>query len=122
MVQVVCNSTVLWNQPLTAPRSLQMDLDLLDTIDIAIVMSDKIYSSVLETAVVIDRIAIDGFDLVPGFVHFAHYDNDQQMATVGNYLGFNGTWRYVIDVPFYRWHHQITGQGWLLEPKAKSPY
>lgn len=27
-----------------------------------------------------------------------------------------GSWRMTLHEPFYRWHHRVTGQGWLLEP------
>jgi hypothetical protein len=48
--------------------------------------------------------------------HLATYKNDQNVTQPTNYLGFNGTWNLKINEPFYRWRHNITGQGWLLEP------
>lgn len=33
-----------------------------------------------------------------------------------------GLWRMTLHEPFYRWRHQVTGQGWLLEPaNPKKP-
>lgn len=45
-----------------------------------------------------DRVIIDGIEILP------RYD----------YLADNGV--LSIQEPFYRWLHQVTGQGWLLEP------
>jgi hypothetical protein len=29
----------------------------------------------------------------------------------------NNTWYFELDQPFYQWRHNITGQGWLLQPQ-----
>ena len=64
----------------------------------------------------IDSLAIDGFDIVPGYVHLASYENEVNYTEPTTYLGFNGTWTWAIDQPFYIWKHHATGQGWLLQP------
>jgi hypothetical protein len=30
-----------------------------------------------------------------------------------NYLSFLGEWSFEINVPFYVWYHDISGQGWI---------
>lgn len=91
-------------------------LPLLDPIDLEIGLREKVYSSQLETAVVIDHLSIDRFDLVPRYSHQATYVNDHDWPGATNYLGFNGHWRLNIPEPFYVWKHRITAQGWLLKP------
>jgi len=46
----------------------------------------------------IDSVAVDGIEILPRY----------------SYLGTDG--KLVIDQPFYRWYHQVSGQGWLLTP------
>ncbi len=90
--------------------------DLSDPIDIEISMCDKIYDEHKETAVIIDSISIDGFEIVPNWTHLAEYNSERGPQGPTSYLGFNGSWRLHIDQPFYQWRHRVTGQGWLLEP------
>jgi hypothetical protein len=89
-------------------------LSLTKPFDIEISMFDKRYSNEYETALVIDSITIDNFDVIPKFTHLAKYTNDHDYQGATSYLGFNGTWRLSIDRPFYQWQHQATNQGWLL--------
>jgi hypothetical protein len=93
-----------------------ISVDVLDHIDISIGMRDKIYSAEKETAILIDSIKIDGFEIVPSWTQLAEYINERNFTGPTSYLGFNGTWRLSIQEPFYQWKHRITGQGWLLHP------
>jgi hypothetical protein len=91
-------------------------VDLLDPIRVEIGMKGKRYSALQETAIIIKSIQIDGFEIVPNWTHLAVYKNDHDDESPTSYLGYNGTWILDIPISFYRWKHQITGQGWLLEP------
>jgi hypothetical protein len=92
------------------------EVPLNDTVEIEIAMIDKLYSQDRETAIVIDSVLIDGFEIVPGWTHLATYDSERGPQGPTSYLGINGSWKLTIDRPFYQWRHQVTGQGWLLEP------
>ena len=119
--RILINDQVCYDDVLSGAQHLSSRVGLNDAICITVEMSDKVYSQERETAVVIDQIAIDGFDLIPDCTHLAHYENDQSVQTGPvSYLGFNGTWTLDIKEPFYRWRHRVTGQGWLLEPTTKS--
>jgi hypothetical protein len=89
---------------------------LIEPISISISLANKRYQLEKETAVLIETLQIDGHDMIPGFTHYAHYVNDHDRAVIGSYLGWNGTWTFETQKPFYQWLHQATGQGWLLEP------
>jgi hypothetical protein len=110
------NHEVLHDGILDHARSWRRQCDLLQPIDLEISMWGKQYDQYRETAVIIEQLTIDGFDIVPGWTHLATYDNDHDCQEPTAYLGFNGTWRLLIDQPFYRWRHAVTGQGWLLTP------
>ena len=92
------------------------EVPLNDTIEIEIAMIDKLYSQDKETAVVIDSVLLDGFEIVPRWTHLAIYDSERGVQGPAAHLGVNGSWKLTIDRPFYQWRHQVTGQGWLLEP------
>lgn len=101
---------------LTAKSKVWWKLDLHQPIDIEIIMHNKEYDEHKETAVIIESISVDGFEIVPNWTHLAEYNSERGPQGPTSYLGFNGSWRLNIDQPFYRWRHRVTGQGWLLEP------
>ena len=43
-------------------------------------------------------VAIDGIEILPKYKHLATNDV------------------LIINEPFYRWYHRVSGQGWLLTP------
>ena len=94
----------------------QFKVELKDSIEIEISMVGKEYSQIQETAIVIESVDIDGFEIVPGWTHLAEYHSERGLLGPTSYLGINGSWKLTIDRPFYQWRHQVTGQGWLLEP------
>lgn len=114
--KVLINQSVHHGGLITGPLRLHRRVALLEPIMIEIVMSDKQYSAEKETAIKIDSISIDGFDIIPDWTHLACYDNEQSIQDPTSYLGFNGKWSLKIDDAFYRWRHRITGQGWVLSP------
>jgi hypothetical protein len=114
--QVRLNNDVIEYLELKNSVKHEFVVDLTDSIDLEIAMIDKQYSQHKETAVVIESISIDGFEIVPGWTHLAEYDSERGPQGPTSYLGINGTWRLKIDRPFYQWRHCVTGQGWLLEP------
>lgn len=114
LVTVLINNKVQYHSTMSEPVVIDTYLALLDPFVIDIVLSDKHYTVEYETAVVINKLAIDNIDLVPQYDYLANYQNDHNNNNPTNYLGFNGKWTLTIDRPFYHWLHQAQGQGWLL--------
>ena len=110
------NDKIMAQGSLTQILKEHYQFDLLDAIKLEIGMKHKKYSAEKETAVIIQSINIDGFELIPDWTHLAVYQNDHDDGSPTSYMGFNGTWRLDLTEPFYRWRHRVTGQGWLLEP------
>jgi hypothetical protein len=46
-----------------------------------------------------DTVTVDGIEILPWY----------------QYLAVDG--KLTIPEPFYQWYHQVSGQGWLLEPQ-----
>ena len=115
---ITVNDKIIEQGTLTHSITKHCEIDLLDPIELKIGMKHKKYSADRETAVIIESINIDGFEIVPDWTHLAIYQNDHDNGSPTSYLGFNGTWRLDIPEPFYRWRHRVTGQGWLLEPST----
>ena len=113
---VTVNHQLLKHGILTHEITRTVEVSLLDSIEISIEMQDKSYSQQKETAIIIDSVCIDGFEIIPKYTHLAVYENEKHIAHPTSYLGYNGVWRFKIPEPFYRWRHRVTGQGWLLEP------
>lgn len=111
----VNQDVVEYVQLLTAVEQ-QFKVDLKDSIEIEISMMGKEYSQMQETAVIIESMDIDGFEIVPNWTHLAVYNSERGVQGPTSYLGINGSWKLTIDRPFYQWRHLVTGQGWLLEP------
>ena len=88
-------------------------LPLLDPILIEIKISGKDYNNDSESAIIVDKLTIDGFVIEP---HLAVYTNDHNYTDPTNHLGFNGTWKVDINKPFYQWKHEVLNRGWLLSP------
>jgi hypothetical protein len=110
------NQNVIEYVQLLTTVEQQFKVELKDIIEIEISMIGKEYSQTQETALIIESVDIDGFEIVPKWIHLAVYDSERGLQGPTSYLGINGSWKLVIDRPFYQWRHQITGQGWLLEP------
>ena len=119
--KVICNNIILFDSTVQNSVKLNIKLHVLDLVNLSVTMSNKVYNSALETAVLIDSISIDGIEVIPKFSHCSTYDNDHAQSIITNYLGYNGTWSLHMDLPFYQWLHQQTGQGWLLQPHEKNP-
>lgn len=115
-VSLRVNDNVVEYLQLSSAVEHSYDLPIMDPIEIEIVMTDKEYSADQETAILIDSISIDGFEIVPAWTHLAQYNSERGLQGPTSYLGINGSWKLKIDRPFYQWRHRVTGQGWLLEP------
>lgn len=96
------------------PFLIQRQLPLLDPFSITIELLEKDYMASQETAVVIEQLKIDDFELVPAWTQLAQYHNDHNYHDPTNYLGFVGAWTLTVDRTFYQWYHSVTGQGLLL--------
>ena len=115
-IKVNVNEYSLYTGIVTEKILLKQDIALLDSIDIKIQLYDKNYNISSETAIIIESLKINNFEIIPNWTQLATYENDHNNTQPSNYLGFNGTWTLEMPEPFYRWKHKITGQGWLLEP------
>jgi hypothetical protein len=110
------NQDVIEYLQLTQSVEHHFEVELNQPIEIEIALIDKQYSQDQETAILINSVSIDGFEIVPGWTHLAIYDSERGLQGPTSYLGINGSWKLSIDRPFYQWRHDVTGQGWLLEP------
>jgi len=110
------NTVVLHEGTLTESTVFKHQWPLMDIFKISLELKNKNYKSSSKTAISIDSLKIDEFDIVPNWTQLAIYHNDSNVTAPTNYLGFNGTWSLEITESFYRWQHKITGQGWLLKP------
>lgn len=117
---VIMNECTMFCQPLTQPVCVRSSVSLVEPIMISITMQDKIYHSDKETAIVITSLKIDQFESVPHWTCLASYRHDQGQGPGSQYLGFNGTWQFSTEMPFYIWRHHATAQGWLLEPTTTT--
>lgn len=117
-LDVTVNNNCVHQGPLLNTVTLRSSMSLLDWLSIGIVVSNKVYSIKNETAAVITSLTVDGHELVDIYncVHYISYFKDCDSNYQGFYLGYNGTWRFELKEPFYRWLHTATGQGWLLYP------
>jgi len=117
--QIRINNQTWHYDVLAITTTVTCQIALLDPVVIEIDLSNKSYDQFKETAIIINSVRIDDFEIVPNFTHLAHYQNERNVDDPTAYLGFNGTWKLSILDPFYQWHHAVTGQGWLLKPVAK---
>jgi IS30 family transposase len=115
-LMIKINRECLYNGITNQKIKIKHKIGLLEKLDLQIQLRDKDYKRSRNTAIVIDSLQIDLFEIIPQWTKLAQYENDQNITQPTNYLGFNGTWNLNINEPFYRWKHRITAQGWLLEP------
>ena len=87
-----------------------------DPISLKITMFGKKYSALKESAIVVENLSIDDINVIPSFVHHTTYHNDHNRPITTNYLGYNGTWNFNVNKPFYQWYHSVTAQGMLIRP------
>lgn len=114
-LRISINQDIVYHGILTHTFDLNHQLPLLQPFAVTIELLDKDYNSAQETAAVIEHLAIDQFELIPGWTQLATYTNDHQYTDPTNYLGFVGVWQLLIDRPFYQWTHVVTNQGMLLQ-------
>lgn len=115
-IKIKINEFVLHKDELKQKISLEHKIKILENIDIKIELFDKNYEISKNTAIIIESLKINFFEIMPKFINLATYKNNHDIFQSTNHLEFNGTWNLKINEPFYRWKHRITGQGWLLEP------
>ena len=115
-VEIWVNQQLMHQGQLLKSFIVSTRLPLLSEISVVVKLKNKVYSLESETAVVLTKLSIDGFDLVPNFTHLAQYTNDHDFTEPTSYIGFNGEWKFEVTKPFYQWQHEITGQGWLFRP------
>lgn len=89
-------------------------LPLLDPIELTIKMQNKKYSQIRETALIVESISIEKINVIPDYSHLTEYENDHEQTISTNYIGYNGTWKLIIDKPFFQWIHHHSGKGILV--------
>lgn len=110
------NNVIVFDYILRETAAITIEhLNILDPFKISIELAQKKYNEKFETAIIIDSLTIDNFEIVPNYTQLAAYTNDHNNTEPTNYLGFNGIWELDIPVPFYQWLHNVQGQGWLIE-------
>lgn len=114
-LEIVLNSTNLFSGILTDTFDYSTELNLLDNVDLSITLKNKNYNDI-ESAAKIIKFQIDSWNLIPSYTHLIDYKNDHNFTGSTAYVGFNGTWQFRTDRPFYQWLHINSGQGWLLKP------
>ena len=114
--EIWINQQMIYQGQLLESITVSEQLPLLSEILISVKLKNKVYNSDSETAVVLKKLSIDGFDIIPNWSQLANYINDHNTNSPTSYLGFNGEWKFQITQPFYQWKHQVNGQGWLLQP------
>ena len=114
--EVVVNNQVLYSSQCVSPISLQCQVPLLQPFLVIISLKDKVYDADRETALIVDRLKIDDYDLIPRFNHLVEYNNEKNIEVKSNYLGYNGSWCMNFGVPFYNWIHIAEHRGFLLYP------
>ena len=115
-VEIWVNQQLIHQGQLSKPITVLTQLPLLSGFSVSVKLKNKVYSAESETAVTLNQLSIDEFDIIPRFTHLAQYSNDHDFKEPTSYLGFNGEWRLEVTKPFYQWQHEITGQGWLFQP------
>jgi hypothetical protein len=108
------NDNIVLDSNLTHSNTVTYSHDLLLPLLVSVEMQNKQYNQYHETAIIVESIVVDNNELLPEYNHLVDYQNDHNLNTPTNYLGFNGKWTLTIDRPFYQWLHQHSGQGWLL--------
>jgi len=121
LTKVCVNNRVLHNDILSNKITLTDTINIHSPVHISVTLSNKVYSSELETALIIDSISCDDIELIPKCLHTVVYNNDHNQSGTTNYLGYNGTWSLDISIPFYHWYHQLSGHGLLIYPNTKKP-
>lgn len=115
-VEIWLNQQLIHQGPMSAPVTVSTQLPLLSGFSIMVKLKNKVYTSDSETAVMLTKLSVDRFDIIPQFTHLAKYANDHEFTEPTSYIGFNGEWRLEVTNPFYQWQHEITSQGWLFQP------
>jgi hypothetical protein len=77
------------------PVRPKMRFDLLDSLNFC--------CNINNGAVEVAKITINGNEVMPVYQHLA----DPATCWITN------NWTFAISGPFYPWHHQTTGQGWI---------
>lgn len=114
-VNLTINGALLFSGEIKEEKSFAFSCALIDHVDVQIELADKKYSQEKETAVIVEKLEVDGVSIVPKFNHLIEYINDHGKTVHSNYMGYNGVWRFQTGMPFYRWLHQATGKGWLID-------
>lgn len=73
-----------------------------------IIITCNVYNVEPGSGLEIVNIAVNNLEIMPIYLH--------RSTPQTSYLNQVGCWEFRISAPFYTWYHEISGQGWLLEP------
>lgn len=110
------NQSILYQGILNETWTYSTKLPLLDRVVFSVEVFEKDDQVDCNSAIIIDHLRFDDFDIVPTWTGQAKYENNRSYNSPASHLGFVGVWTLEIPEPFYRWKHRITGQGWLFSP------
>lgn len=88
-LEVWINGTQIYNHTMTKSTVLKYQIPLLQPLSIR----------VLHSGAYVQSLTLDGWEARP--------QHGEELS---------GCWQLTTNVPFYQWKHQVTGQGWLLQP------
>ena len=100
--EIWVNQQLVYQGQLSESITVSKQLPLLPGLSISVKLKNKIYGLGPETAIVLKRISIDDFDIIPAWTQLAQYVNDHNIDDPTSYLGFNGEWKLEIIKPFYQ--------------------
>ena len=109
------NNKILYDGVISNSIVVSYSVSLLEPICISISMTDKKYDMHKETAIIIASLKIDRCEYIPKCNHVITYENDHNITTTSNYLGYNGTWVLDINEPYYIWKHHMFDNGWIMD-------
>ena len=88
--EIWINQQLIYQGQLLESITVSEQLPLLSEVLISVKLKNKVYNSESETAVVLKKLSIDGFDIIPNWSQLANYINDHNTNSPTSYIGFNG--------------------------------
>ena len=81
----ICDQ-IIHDGSLTQKKKIRICKDIKDPIIFEIKLRNKQYNKLKETACVIEKISIDGHEIIPIYQHLCVYENDHHKKISTNYL------------------------------------
>jgi hypothetical protein len=94
-----------------------------DFIKLTFTITGKNYTEDNTSAIIFQALTVDGVDLKPHVTQRAEYKTDQDWGVYDkptDHFGWNGTWYFESNKPFFHLKHEIKNYGWMLTPKTTT--